>query len=52
MRAVTWGWPPAIYGTPDKTAAQTALEFLASRAHEEAVPRTAAERGPKDSATW
>lgn len=26
---VTWGWPPAIYGTPDKTAAQTALEFLA-----------------------
>jgi len=26
---VTWGWPPAIYGTPDKTAAQSALEFLA-----------------------
>ena len=27
---VTWGWPPAIYGTPDKTAAQTALEFSSS----------------------
>ena len=25
---VTWGWPPAIYGTQDKTAAQTALEML------------------------
>ena len=26
---VTWGWPPAIYGTPRKTAAQAALQFLA-----------------------
>ena len=26
---VTWGWPPAIYGTPRKSAAQAALEFLA-----------------------
>ena len=25
---VTWGWPPAIYGTPDKSAAQSALEML------------------------
>ena len=25
---VTWGWPPAIYGTPNKTAAQSALEML------------------------
>ena len=25
---VTWGWPPAIYGTEEKTAAQAALEFL------------------------
>lgn len=25
---VTWGWPPAIYGTEQKTAAQAALEFL------------------------
>jgi hypothetical protein len=26
---VTWGWPPAIYGTPRKSAAQAALQFLA-----------------------
>jgi hypothetical protein len=26
---VTWGWPPAIYGTEEKSAAQAALEFLA-----------------------
>jgi hypothetical protein len=25
---VTWGWAPAIYGTTEKSAAQTALEFL------------------------
>jgi hypothetical protein len=25
---VTWGWPPAIYGTEEKPAAQAALEFL------------------------
>ena len=25
---VTWGWPPAIYGTAEKSAAQAALEFL------------------------
>jgi hypothetical protein len=25
---VTWGWPPAIYGTGEKSAAQAALEFL------------------------
>jgi hypothetical protein len=25
---VTWVWPPAIYGTKDKSAAQTALEML------------------------
>ena len=25
---VTWGWPPAIYGTEDKPAAQAALEML------------------------
>ena len=28
--SVTWGWAPAIYGTPDKTAAETALEFMPS----------------------
>ena len=26
---VTWGWPPAIYGTKNKPAAQAALEMLA-----------------------
>lgn len=26
---VTWGWPPAIYGTEKKPAAQAALEMLA-----------------------
>ena len=25
---MTWGWPPAIYGTEDKSAAQAALEIL------------------------
>jgi hypothetical protein len=25
---VTWGWPPAIYGTESKSAAQAALEML------------------------
>ncbi|HTD90332.1 MAG TPA: hypothetical protein VK663_06700, partial [Burkholderiales bacterium] len=25
---VTWGWPPAIYGTNEKSAAQAALEML------------------------
>lgn len=25
---VTWGWPPAIYGTEEKSAAQAALEML------------------------
>jgi hypothetical protein len=25
---VTWGWPPAIYGTAAKSVAQSALEFL------------------------
>ena len=25
---VTWGWAPAIYGTEEKNAAQSALEFL------------------------
>ena len=26
---VTWGWPPAIYGTEEKSAADSALEHLA-----------------------
>ena len=44
---VTWGWPPAIYGTPDKTAAQTALEFLAVEITKKPCLARLAERGPK-----
>lgn len=43
---VTWGWPPAIYGTPDKTAAQTALEFLSSELTKKPCLARLAERGP------
>ena len=42
---VTWGWPPAIYGTPDKTAAQTALEFLAIEVTKKPCLARLAERG-------
>ena len=44
---VTWGWPPAIYGTADKTAAQTALEFLAIELTKKPCLARLAERGPK-----
>jgi hypothetical protein len=44
---VTWGWPPAIYGTPDKTAAQTALEFLAIEVTKKPCLARLAERGDK-----
>jgi hypothetical protein len=44
---VTWGWPPAIYGTPDKTAAQTALEFLALECTKKPCLARLAERGTK-----
>jgi hypothetical protein len=44
---VTWGWPPAIYGTPDKTAAQSALEFLAIEITKKPCLARLAERGPK-----
>ena len=44
---VTWGWPPAIYGTPDKTAAQTALEFLSIELTKKPCLARLAERGPK-----
>ena len=43
---VTWGWPPAIYGTPDKTAAQTALEFLSIELTKTPCLARFAERGP------
>ncbi len=44
---VTWGWPPAIYGTTDKTAAQTALEFLSIELTKKPCLARLAERGPK-----
>jgi hypothetical protein len=43
---VTWGWPPAIYGTADKTAAQTALEFLSLEVTKKPCLARLAERGP------
>lgn len=43
---VTWGWPPAIYGTSDKTAAQTALEFLSLEVTKKPCLARLAERGP------
>ena len=42
---ITWGWPPAIYGTPDKTAAQTALEFLSLELTKKPCLARLAERG-------
>jgi hypothetical protein len=43
---VTWGWPPAIYGTSDKTAAQSALEFLSLELTKKPCLARFAERGP------
>ena len=43
---VTWGWPPAIYGTADKSAAQSALEFLAIELTKKPCLARLAERGP------
>jgi hypothetical protein len=43
---ITWGWPPAIYGTPDKSAAQTALEFLSLELTKKPCLARLAERGP------
>jgi hypothetical protein len=43
---VTWGWPPAIYGTPDKTAAQSALEMLSIEITKKPCLARLAERGP------
>ena len=45
--SVTWGWAPAIYGTPDKTAAQTALEFLSIELTKKPCLARFAERGPR-----
>jgi hypothetical protein len=43
---ITWGWPPAIYGDSEKTAAQTALEFLALELTKKPCLARLAERGP------
>jgi hypothetical protein len=43
---VTWGWPPAIYGTEEKSAAQAALEFLALEVTKKPCLGRLVERGP------
>jgi len=43
---VTWGWPPAIYGTTEKSAAQTALEFLSLETTKKPCLGRLVERGP------
>lgn len=43
---VTWGWPPAIYGTNDKPAAQTALEMLSLEVTKKPCLGRLVERGP------
>jgi hypothetical protein len=44
---VTWGWPPAIYGTPNKSAAQSALEMLSLEVTKKPCLARLVERGPK-----
>jgi hypothetical protein len=43
---VTWGWPPAIYGTEEKSAAQAALEFLSLECTKKPCLGRLVERGP------
>jgi hypothetical protein len=43
---VTWGWPPAIYGTKDKSAGQTALEMLSLEVTKKPCLGRLVERGP------
>jgi hypothetical protein len=43
---VTWGWPPAIYGTAEKSVAQSALEFLSIELTKKPCLARFAERGP------
>ncbi len=43
---VTWGWPPAIYGTPNKTAAHSALQFLSIEVTKKPCLARLVERGP------
>lgn len=42
---ITWGWPPSPYETADKTAAQSALEFLRVDITKRACLPRLAERG-------
>jgi hypothetical protein len=44
---ITWGWPPAIYGTSDQTAAETALKFLSIEMTKKPCLARLAERGPQ-----
>jgi hypothetical protein len=43
---VTWGWPPAIYGTREKSAAQAALQFLSIEVTKKPCLGRLVERGP------
>jgi hypothetical protein len=43
---VTWGWPPAVYGTPRKSAAQAALEMLSLEVTKKPCLGRLVERGP------
>jgi hypothetical protein len=43
---VTWGWPPALYGTHEKTAAQATLEFLSIETTKKPCLARLVERGP------
>jgi hypothetical protein len=43
---VTWGWPPAIYGTKNKSAAETALEMLSLEVTKKPCLGRLVERGP------
>lgn len=44
---VNWGWPPSPYDTSDKTAAQSALEFLSVDITKKPCLPRLAERGPQ-----
>ncbi len=43
---VTWGWPPALYGTNEKSAAQATLEFLSIETTKKPCLARLVERGP------
>jgi hypothetical protein len=42
---VTWGWPPAVYGTEEKSAADAALQHLASEVTKKPCLARLVERG-------